>query len=118
MAGGPSALPHRTPASDDGVPINGTDATEKAMMYWNGDWNAWAWLAMTASMLAFWALVGIAIWLLVRRPQDVGRQIRTGSPEEILRQRYAAGEVDDDEFKRRLQALRDDDRERTLTRSG
>ena len=87
------------------------------MMYWNGDWSAWAWVAMTVSMLVFWTLVGVAIWMLVRRPDDGGRQIHTGPPEEILRRRYAAGELDDEEFTRRMQALRDHERGRTPSRS-
>ena len=77
------------------------------MMYWHGDWNGWAWVVMVVSMLAFWALVVVGIWLAVRSsvtpPADGSR-----SAEETLRQRYAAGELDDEEFARRLHVLRED----------
>ena len=58
--------------------------------------------------MALWWLVGIAlfvalVWMLVRatspaRPDE--------SPETILRRRYASGEIDTEEFDRRLAALR------------
>jgi putative membrane protein len=83
------------------------------MMYWNGDWNGWAWFAMGSSMLAFWALVGAAIWFAVRSLSSTPSTPRSPSAEETLRQRYAAGELDDEEFTRRLHMLRD----RSLTRS-
>jgi putative membrane protein len=72
------------------------------MMYW----NAGVWVVMTLSMLAFWALVGTAIWLLVRQP-TAHRGHDADTPEEVLRRRYAAGELDDSEFERRLQRLHD-----------
>jgi len=75
-------------------------------MYWNGDWNGWAWVVMVISMLAFWALVALGVWLAVRSslrsPAEGSR-----SAEETLRQRYAAGELDDEEFARRLNVLRE-----------
>jgi putative membrane protein len=83
------------------------------MMYWNGDWNGWAWFAMGLSMLVFWALVGIAIWFAVRAFSSAPSTPHAPSAEETLRQRYAAGELDEEEFTRRLQTLR----EHTLTRS-
>jgi putative membrane protein len=81
------------------------------MMYWNGDWNGWAWFVMGLSMLVFWGLIAFAIWLVLRgfatanstRPAAPGP-----SAEETLRQRYAAGELDDEEFNRRLRVLRGD----------
>jgi putative membrane protein len=76
------------------------------MMYWNGDWNGWAWFAMTLSMVVFWTVVGVSIWLLVRQSRT---SVPPASPsaEEILRRRYAAGELNDEEYTRRLRALRD-----------
>ena len=85
------------------------------MMYWDGDWSGWTWFAMGFSMFVFWGLVGLAIWLGVRG-LSTGRSSPPPPPasaEETLRQRYAAGEVDDDEFTRRLRVLRGD----SLTRN-
>ncbi len=49
-------------------------------------------------------LVGV-IWMLVslttRRPTPTGE-----SPEDILKRRYARGEIDPEEFRRRLEDLR------------
>ena len=82
------------------------------MMYWNGDWNGWAWTVMVVSMLAFWALLAFGIWLAVRSSWTTPAE-RSRSAEETLRQRYAAGELDDEEFARRLHVLR----EGSMTRS-
>ena len=79
------------------------------MMHWDdaGAWNGWAWFAMGLSMVLFTVAVGLIIWLLVRRS--------TGSPaptsavptaEEVLRQRFATGEIDQADFDQRMAALR------------
>jgi putative membrane protein len=76
------------------------------MMYWNGDWNGWAWLVMSLSMLVFWALVGVALWFAVRGLSRTQSAPPSTTAEELLRQRYAAGEIDEDEYSRRLHMLR------------
>jgi putative membrane protein len=76
------------------------------MMWWNGDWSGWAWFAMSVSTLVFWALVGVAIWAVVRSVSSPSPRPTTPSAEEMLRQRYATGDLDDDEFARRLEMLR------------
>ena len=79
------------------------------MMYWNGDWSWWAWLAMTLMMLSFWTVVGLAVWALVRHvgpTSSAPSGQTTTTPEDVLRQRYAAGELEEDEFRRRLETLR------------
>ena len=76
------------------------------MMWWgNAGWGWWGWLAMSLSMIAFWGLV---IWGIVAVVRGLGpRSTQTGSsPEDILRERLARGEIDEDEYRRRLQALR------------
>ncbi len=79
------------------------------MMYWNGDWSGWAWFAMGFSMLVFWGLVAFVIWLVVRDTSTAGsKPSAPPSAEDTLRQRYAAGELDEEEFSRRLQVLRGD----------
>ncbi len=73
------------------------------MMYWgNGDWNWAAWVAMTASMV-FWALVAWVAVTVMRRPDDAHHR-----PEDVLADRLARGEIDDDEYRRRRDALRAD----------
>ena len=76
------------------------------MWWYDGDWSWAAWLAMTAGMLAFWGLVIWAILALVRGSAgDVSP--RETTPEQILAERFARGEIDEDEYRARLTALRD-----------
>ncbi|HLE89438.1 MAG TPA: SHOCT domain-containing protein [Candidatus Limnocylindria bacterium] len=64
------------------------------------------WLAMGLGMLLWVALIGVAVWLVVRalgqRPGASG----TESAEELLRRRFASGEIDAEEYERRLEILR------------
>ena len=59
---------------------------------------------MTISWLVGIGLLSLFVWLLVsafnRGPES------TSSPEEILRRRYAAGEIGTEEYERRLEELR------------
>ena len=58
-------------------------------------------------MPLLWIVIIVTVvWVLVRRRS--GRQTveRQDSPEQILKRRYAAGEVDKDEYERRLSDLR------------
>jgi putative membrane protein len=59
--------------------------------------------------LVFWGLVAFAIWLVVRDTSTASsKPSAPPSAEETLRQRYAAGELDEEEFSRRLRVLRGD----------
>lgn len=78
------------------------------MMGWN--WDGGTWVAMGLGMLA-WLVVGvIVVWLVVRgllaleRPRADG--FGRSAAEEILRDRFARGEIDSDEYERRLALLR------------
>lgn len=56
-------------------------------------------------------VVGLTIWLIARLvgPHDGAPPRRsTDDAEEILRRRFAAGEIDAEEYERRLQILRRD----------
>ena len=68
------------------------------------------WGLMVLMMLVFWGLlVALTVWLV--RSSRSGNQAhvprRTGRPlpEDVLADRYARGEMDDDEFERRRSAL-------------
>ena len=79
------------------------------MMWWHGDWNGWAWLAMSASMLVFWGLV---IWGVVTVARSASQPARhnldtpSRDPEQILRERFARGDIDETEYEHRRQVLR------------
>jgi putative membrane protein len=73
-------------------------------MYWHmdGDWGWWMWFGWLW-MVVFWGLVVGAVVLLIRRLSPASGQPPDAI--EILRNRYAAGEIDEAEFRRRRDEL-------------
>ena len=76
-------------------------------MMWNDGWGGW-WFVMPLVTIVFWAAV---IWLVAgllrsRPGATPTRGPGPATPEEILARRYAQGEIDDDEYRRRLDTLR------------
>jgi putative membrane protein len=57
-------------------------------------------------MLLFWVLVIVAIVWIVRAFSGRGGGEPRETPEQILKRRYARGEIDKDEYERRLSDLR------------
>ena len=84
------------------------------MMFWYGHAvSGWGWFAMSAGMLVFWALVVGAAVLLFRAlartapgdgPAPHGTPHRP-TPEQVLAERFARGEIDEDEYRHRLDVL-------------
>ncbi len=72
------------------------------MLYWH---SGWAWLWMTGVMLGFWVLVAWVAVTVARGGGDSRSAVPT--PERILADRFARGEIDEDEYHQRLDALRD-----------
>ncbi|MEU5844691.1 SHOCT domain-containing protein [Saccharopolyspora shandongensis] len=69
-------------------------------------WGMWGLTLMTVSTVLFWALIIAAIIALVRYLQRTGRGDRdTGTAEELLAERFARGEIDEEEYRRRRAAL-------------
>ncbi|WP_306337393.1 SHOCT domain-containing protein [Streptomyces sp. KL118A] len=99
-------------------------------MYWHNDhdmggrgdwagWDVWGWFAASVGSLLFWALIITAVVLLVRAFSRTPRA--TAAPprlaaEQLLAERFARGEIDEDEYHRRLGVLRAGDGTR-LTKS-
>lgn len=52
------------------------------------------------------AIVGIAAWAIVR-PLSRSAGKESESPEEALKRRYARGEIDKDDYEKRLRTLRE-----------
>jgi putative membrane protein len=84
------------------------------MMWYSGDGWGWAgWVLMTVGMVAFWALVITAVVLVVRYlagPRGAAAsQSGPGqtSAEGVLAERFARGEIDDNEYRQRLSLLRE-----------
>ena len=75
------------------------------MMYWNNGsgWVGWL-MMMMVFMVAFWGLIAWVVVTLVRGQSGTRHQQR--SAEDILAERFARGEIDQDEYAKRLDALR------------
>lgn len=63
-------------------------------------------LALIFVLAAVAAVTLLVVWLIRRGPATPGAGLRGGQEAgEILRRRYASGDIDDEEFRRRLTAL-------------
>ncbi|MFB7596157.1 SHOCT domain-containing protein [Streptomyces sp. NPDC056160] len=81
-------------------------------MFWFHGVPGWGWFAMSLGTLFFWVLLIAAGILLARvltrgaghsqAPGGTGRP----TPEQLLAERFARGEIDEDEYRRRLSVLR------------
>ncbi|MFF4161252.1 SHOCT domain-containing protein [Streptomyces sp. NPDC001678] len=85
------------------------------MMFWYDHGGGWGLFAMTVSMVLFWALiitVAILLFRALARPPYGGQYTgwqkgpAPGHAEQILAERYARGEIDEEEYARRLATLR------------
>jgi putative membrane protein len=77
-------------------------------MWWHGDMTWWGWLAMTISMLVFWALVIVGVVWAIRSIQT-GNTTSQVDARDVLRERFARGEIDEEHFLRAMNALHDAD---------
>ena len=74
------------------------------MMFWWGQYGSgWGFTLMSISMLLFWGLVILGVVVAVRH-LVVGRR---PSADEVLAERFARGEIDEQEYRSRLDTLRD-----------
>ncbi len=78
-------------------------------MYWYGNgMNGWGYPMMWFTSALFATLVIVGVVLLVRYAARTGRSTYPRplvGPEQLLAQRYARGELDDDEYQHRLTVL-------------
>jgi putative membrane protein len=86
------------------------------MMYWYGSgMSGWGYALMIVGMVLFWGAVIVGIVALVRYIGRSGQPPETPSsqapppsrtPEQLLAERFAHGEINEDEYRRRLAVLR------------
>jgi putative membrane protein len=85
------------------------------MMGWDTGWGVFGWLGMGLMMISIWVVpIAVLVWLLVRSSRSErasGTAPTAASPEEVLAQRFARGEIDEDEFNRRRAMLGNVDKE-------
>ena len=81
------------------------------MMWWYGNGNGmdgWGYGLMTVSMVLFWGLVIYGVITLIRYLARQDRSVAARpSPEQLLAERFAHGQIDEQEYRQRLDALRD-----------
>ena len=77
----------------------------------NGEWHmggiSWLWMAM---MLAFWGLVMVALfffikWMIQATKGQTNNQPTRAGALDILRQRYARGEIEKEEYEAKMADL-------------
>jgi putative membrane protein len=105
--------PDEGPADTVTTPLPGRLMTEAGwrvtcergiVMHW-GEMGTWGWagaLIWIAFMLIFFGALAAVIITALRR----GSEPRTGGPEQILAERFARGEIDEDEYMQRRRGLR------------
>jgi putative membrane protein len=67
-------------------------------------WGPWGW-GMGLGSLVFVALIVIGIVLVLRQPPSGESRRGTDSARQILDERFARGEIDQDEYRRRRATL-------------
>lgn len=79
------------------------------MMWYGGGWGGW--IMMTVLMLLFWGGLLTAIVLAARAfgadNQARSRPTVSSRADELLSERFARGEIDEEEFRRRMTLLRE-----------
>jgi putative membrane protein len=71
------------------------------MWGYDHDVSAWMWWLMAAGMLLFWVLVTVLVVALVRSGTT-----RSRTADDVLAERFARGEITEEEFRRRQELLR------------
>ena len=84
------------------------------MMYWNSDhMSGWGYATVSISMVVFWGLVIFTVIMLIRyvnNPEhrtDSSLPAAPTPPERLLAERYARGEINEEEYRTRRDTLRD-----------
>jgi putative membrane protein len=85
------------------------------MFWYDHDMGWWGYAGMGIGMVLFWALVIVGIVALIRA-MGAGNSAgaanpapprRYASPEEVLADRFARGEIDETEYQNRVRLLRE-----------
>ena len=73
-------------------------------MFWDRHHDIAAWWPMGIGLVIWVVIIGLVVWLVVRA---MSQRAGSGeSAEDLLRRRYAAGEIDEEEYAKRLATLR------------
>ncbi|MFC4942055.1 SHOCT domain-containing protein [Pseudonocardia sp. GCM10023141] len=82
------------------------------MMFWYGNGNGvdgWGYVLMTVGMVLFWGVVIFGVIALVRytarRQGPAQTHVPSPTPQQLLAERFARGEIDEHEYRIRLDVL-------------
>ncbi|ANP51659.1 putative membrane protein [Streptomyces griseochromogenes] len=82
------------------------------MIWYDHGVGGWGWFAMSVGMIFFWALtitIGVLLYRALVTPGRSGNGADARQPgpppEQLLAERFARGEIDEDEYHRRLTVL-------------
>ncbi len=79
------------------------------MMFWSDhDLSAWGWVVMSVSMVLFWGLLvlgGVLILRALNQPSSAGPASPRPTPQQLLDERFARGEIEEEEYRRRSATL-------------
>lgn len=82
------------------------------MTYWNQhNMSGWDWFAMSIGSVLLWAVLLTVAVLLIRNQIHTSQRSNTVAappPEQVLADRFAHGEIDEEDYRNRLAVLRTD----------
>ena len=73
-------------------------------MFWDRHHDIAAWWPMGIGLVIWVVIIGLVVWLVVRATSQ--RSGSGESAEDLLRRRYTAGEINEEEYAKRLETLR------------
>lgn len=76
------------------------------MMFWERGHEITAWWSVGIVVVMWVLIIGLLAWLVARAISHRPGGVAGESAEELLRRRFAAGEIDEEEFAKRLEVLR------------
>jgi putative membrane protein len=78
------------------------------MVWWpGGGMSGGGWVVMAIGMVSFWTLIitgAVLVFRMLNRPTG-GAAVQRPSPGQLLAERFARGEIDEDDYRRRLATL-------------
>lgn len=70
------------------------------------DGGTWAWWPMWLGMILFWGgLIWLGVWLVRRSDHNPSSKSPARDPRRILEDRFARGEIDEEELERGMKVL-------------
>ena len=72
-------------------------------MMWGAD--GWGWISGALVMVGFWGLIVLVVWAVIRGTSRPEPKERRRDALDVLEERFARGEIDEQEFEARRRTL-------------